>query len=240
MGMPKSASMPCPDSIMLSCFSPAKPCCGPKRARSPSPQRRRTTSRAGASALVTEAGCMSSPTRRPRSHRGRARASTSRPVTTRAPGLILVRAVATTAGEPSTRPARSHPRPRDRGLSPRAVPVDETEEALEVDRFRDERGAAKRRRERRVLAQSRADDGRYGREVTMPQLLGPELPSVHDGHHQVEQDDAGPQARLEGRERRHSVLGGHRGGGPPPPGYRPPPPGRGNRLLPHDGRPLPD
>src|SRR3989442_3555287 len=82
--MSSSGSIPCPDSIMLSCFSPAKPCWGPNSARSPAPQRRRTTSRAETSSVVTEAGCIRSPTRTPRSHFGRSRATTSRPVRTRA------------------------------------------------------------------------------------------------------------------------------------------------------------
>ena len=55
--------MPCADSIMLSCCSPAMPCCGPNSAVRRLPHRRCSTSRADSRRRVTEAWCISSPTR---------------------------------------------------------------------------------------------------------------------------------------------------------------------------------
>src|SRR5574341_604784 len=51
------------DSIMLSCLSPRRPCCGPKAAVSRTPACASASSEC-ASACVTEAGCASSATRR--------------------------------------------------------------------------------------------------------------------------------------------------------------------------------
>ena len=65
--MPCTGSLKSGDSIMLSCLSPRRPCCGPKAAVIlMSPQAASASSECVRSA-VTEAGCASSATRRPAS-----------------------------------------------------------------------------------------------------------------------------------------------------------------------------
>ena len=95
-------------------------------------------------------------------------------------------------------------------LSP-AVAADQLEEAIEIEGLSQERDGVDLGGP--TMVQGRQDDDRDGRERRVGLLLPTELPAVHDGHHQVEEDDVWPVALPEVFEGLTAV--GHGGGDKP-------------------------
>src|SRR5437870_10807974 len=88
-----------------------------------------------------------------------------------------------------------------------AVPSHERQQRVGIERLLEVARDTEARRLLADVARARADDDGDGRHPRIADLRGPELPTVHARHHEVEQDQAGRFGYLEPVERLAAVEG---------------------------------